>query len=82
MSKSKKLAQAKIAVALQLIERAQELLSEACAELCPIVGMQDEWEHVGHVHDEVKAAWHVVNLASSRESVDLDSVAKRRMEEM
>lgn len=65
---------AKINRALVLIERAQNALSEACAELSPVVGVCPEWERVGKLADRVKAQWHRLNRLDG--PFRLDSEAK------
>lgn len=74
---TKAIAQQKIDRALDKIEAAQKLLSEACSELCPIIGMCDEWTRVGDLYDKVKAGWHLVNDGRYGRIIDLDSDAKR-----
>lgn len=81
MSDSKIEAERKIRKALEKIEMAQRLLSDACAELCPIDGFVREWDHVGNLYDKVKAGWHKVNNRLNGGKFDLDSDAKRRFEE-
>lgn len=51
----------KVRRALASIERAQNLLADACSELSPVVGLVKEWERLGKLHDKVKAEWHRLN---------------------
>ena len=62
---AKKLAAERIQRALQKIERAQNLLNEAAAELCPIVGMCGRWERISEfvtkLQAEIEEAFHAID---------------------
>jgi hypothetical protein len=77
---SKQVARNKIKSALYHIDMARFQLSQACGELCPIVGAFDQWRIVGDAYDQVKGLWHLVD-SIPRESVDLDPDAKRSLKE-
>lgn len=76
--------------ALVLIERAQNLLNEACAEgLSPILGARTVWNRVGDVADKAKLAWYAVEGARERlrgsggprvDAVHVDAELARRKE--
>lgn len=59
--------------ALQLIEQAQVLLSEAAGELCPLIGAVKQWDLVGKHYRQTKELWRKVAYSYTREKVRLDS---------
>ena len=60
---AKKLAAERIQRALEKIERAQNLLNEAAAELCPIVGLVRQWNQISKLGDDCKARWYALQPA-------------------
>jgi hypothetical protein len=63
---SQKAADARVRVALRLIEEAQGLLDQACQALCSVSGMYMEWRKVGRVGDQAKASWYAVEKKAKR----------------
>lgn len=61
---AKKLAAERIQRAMEKIERAQNLLNEAAAELCPIVGMCGRWERISKTAELCRASWYSLNIAA------------------
>lgn len=49
------IAKAKYRRAVKLLEQAEALISEACGELCPLVGAVELWTEVGDHYDKTKA---------------------------
>ena len=76
---SKKIAAEKFDRALALIEKAQYLLSDACAELCPLEGAIEPWELVGKHYDLIHDLWRSVVYNTPRNRLDLDEDSKRRL---
>ncbi|MES2923717.1 MAG: hypothetical protein V4819_19335 [Verrucomicrobiota bacterium] len=56
--------------ALELIQQAQALLSEAAQVACPLVGWVDEWTAIGDAYDSTKALWHRCNDAAQPSRLD------------
>jgi hypothetical protein len=54
-------AELRVRNALQHIERAQNELARACAELSSIRGAMPMWRKISRLHDVVKAAWYAIN---------------------
>ncbi len=52
--------QAKVRRALDLIQEGQNLIEEACQQLCPVSGFCSVWERTCKLWRAVKAQWHVV----------------------
>lgn len=63
---ARELGQKRLAVALNKIERAQNLLSEAMGELCPIVGGVKLWNRGRKLHDQVKDYWYAVRALEGK----------------
>lgn len=80
MTASQLEAKRKMSEALGALERAQNLILDACENLCPINGLVEEWEDVGKIYDKIKACWHAVNMKVEG-GFDLDSAAKARFDE-
>jgi hypothetical protein len=78
---TKVIANQKVDKALRLIEQAQFLLSQACGELSSICWADKQWSMVGRHYDETKALWHRVNGTVPRSKIDLDSDAKRALQD-
>lgn len=72
MSESIALARSKYQRAIKLIEQAETLLSEACGELCPLVGAIDQWKDCGDRYDEVRALSRRLAYSAARDNVDMD----------
>lgn len=51
----------KVLRALAMIEEAQNLISAAARELCPVPGFVRQWEKSHKVYEHVKNYWHEVN---------------------
>lgn len=68
-------AQARVRKALEHIERAQRELSDASSTLSSVEGVLDQWELLGKLYDQVKAAWHDLNSVPD-DKVDLDEMSK------
>jgi hypothetical protein len=49
--------------ALDLIAKAQAILSEAAQTANPLRGWSDEWKAIGDHYDATKALWHRCNSA-------------------
>lgn len=58
--------------ALDLIERAQNILSDACQELCPLKGAVDQWEDCGRAYDHVHDLWRRLAYSHVRDIVEMD----------
>jgi hypothetical protein len=56
----RKVAEARVKAALDLIQEAQMLLGRACAELSSVQGMNPSWREVGKRYDEVHGTWYSV----------------------
>lgn len=71
--------------ACELIERAQNDLDTACAELSGLVGGVTVWKATSQMGDRVKALWSKVNGFRNGERYKLDDThvqyLKRRIEE-
>lgn len=72
---AKKLAAERIQRALQKIERAQNLLNEAAAELCPIVGMVRQWNQLSKLGEDCKARWYALRGEILKKSFEVDATA-------
>lgn len=46
---------------LELVERAQALLTDAAEKLSPVQGFADEWSELVAVRGSVKASWDRIN---------------------
>lgn len=57
---AQELGEKRLAAALNKIQSAQNLLSQALSELCPIVGGVKLWTRGGKIHDQVKDYWYAV----------------------
>lgn len=75
--KAEKLAGERIERALQKVERAQNLLGEAAAELSPIIGMVNLWKKACRLGDETQSYWHRLSREGrgKRYSVDATCLA-------
>jgi hypothetical protein len=51
---------AKVRRALDLLQEAQNIVGEACQELCPIGGFANTWGLTCKLYDKIKAHWHLV----------------------
>ena len=71
---AEKLAAERIERALTKIERAQNLLYEAAAELSPIVGMVKQWERVGKLGDACKERWYSLKGDAQKKTYRIDEV--------
>jgi len=60
--------------ALELIERAQNDLASACAELSTLEGAVPVWNTCNKLTDKVHAFWHRVNLFRNGGRFKLDSI--------
>lgn len=65
-------AKAKYRRAIVLIDQATEILSQACGELCPLVGAIDQWQDCGRVYDEVRALARRLAYSHVRDDVTLE----------
>ena len=70
---SEDLAKKKYDRALELIERAQNLLADACAELSPLIGAVDQFELVSKHHDSTKQLWRTIAYSYVRTEVRIDT---------
>lgn len=69
---STKLAEAKYQKAIELIQQAADLLSEACGELSPLVGACEHWTDVGNHYDQIRALSRRLMYSSARHNVVMD----------
>ena len=71
-------AEAKIHKAMHLVEAAQVILDHAAQELCPVVGLVQEWTTIGQLSDKAKAMWFKLDesLSPAQNSLRLDSEPK------
>jgi len=69
---TKEIAKEKAQKALRLIEQAQTLLGEACAELSSLSHGAKQWKAVGDHYDKTKELWHKINMSLPLEKIDLD----------
>lgn len=60
--------------ALGLIERAQNLLSDACGKLCHLKGAMKEWEDCGKSYDNVHDLWRRIAYSSAKFNVEMDGL--------
>jgi hypothetical protein len=60
--------------ALKLIEQAQNTLSDACQELCPLIGAVDQWEDCGRAYDHVHDLWRRIAYSVARDNVRMDGL--------
>lgn len=74
LTKSELLARHKYQNSLKLIEQAQNLLSDACQELSPLIGAIKQWEDCGKQYDAVHDLWRRVAYSAARENVRMDSM--------
>jgi hypothetical protein len=70
---AEKLAAERIHRALQKIERAQNMLNEAAAELCPIVGMVRQWNQLSKLGEDCKARWYALRGEILKKSFQVDA---------
>lgn len=56
----KRVAEARVKVALDYVQEAQLLLGRACAALCSVQGMNPQWQDVSKRYDQVHSAWYGV----------------------
>ena len=75
---TKKIAQLKYQRAVRLIVKAEEFLSLACGELCPLSGAAEQWKEVGKMYDKVQELRRTVDYAYIG-NIDLDSDEKARL---
>lgn len=75
---TKKIAAAKYRTAVRWINKAEECLSMACGELCPIAGAFDQWKQVGDMYDKIQELRRSVDYAYIG-NIDLDSDTKRSL---
>lgn len=73
-------ARARIERAMVLIERAQNDLASACAELSAIQGGFPVWRATSKLHDRVKAQWYRVQAFLHRGAFQLDQVNTEALE--
>lgn len=59
--------------ALRLIEEAQGLLLDACQELYPLIGANEQWELVGRHCDLTKQLWRKVAYSYVRAEVRMNN---------
>ena len=71
---AEQLARGRIESALTKIERAQNLLYEAAAELSPILGMVKQWERVCKLGDKCKENWHALDRDRQKKSYRIDDL--------
>jgi hypothetical protein len=71
---AEKLAAERIALALTKIERAQNLLSEAAAELSPILGMVKQWDKLCKLGDKCKENWYALDGARQKKAYRIDDL--------
>ncbi len=74
---SKEMARKKYQVAVSLIATAESILSEACGELCPLIGAIEEWEAVGDIYELVKDLRRRVDYSSAKDNVDMDQLEEK-----
>lgn len=76
---SQLVAKQKVQRALELIEQAQRLISEAGSELSPICWGAKEHKQVCDFYDKVKALWYRVEPLRYSTKIDLDAENKRSL---
>lgn len=69
---SEEMARTKYKKALVLIEQAQNTLSDACQELCPLIGAIEEWEDCGKAYQHVHDLWRRIAYSSAKDNVKMD----------
>lgn len=74
-------AAARIKLALDKIEAAQENLRQASELLCPVMGFVRQWEATGKTYGLIKKLWHQVDDHAQTVPFDLDESAKRAIAE-
>jgi len=74
---AEKLAEERIARALAKIERAQNLLYEAAADLSPIYGMVKQWERVCGLGVKCKALWYALDRDRQKKAFSVDETCLR-----
>ncbi len=57
-------AEARVKAALDLIQEAQGLVSEATQALCSVNGVCAAYERLGRLYDQVHLAWYIVRDAA------------------
>lgn len=65
---------------MDLIQKAQYLIGDACQLMCPITPLCEDWEKLGKVYDVIHAEWHRLNLVRNGNHYDLDGDEKARFE--
>lgn len=63
----RKLGAQRLASALDKIQRAQNLLGDACSDLSPIVGGVKTWQRLGRLFDGAKLLWYTVDALRQRQ---------------
>jgi len=71
---AEKLAAERIARALAKIERAQNLLCEAAADLSPILGMVQQWKQVCNLGDKCKERWYSLDGVRRKKAYRIDDL--------
>lgn len=64
--------------ALELLERAQHLVGDACEAICPLTPLCDDWERLGRLYDSIKVEWQTMNRVRNGGGYDLDQEARAR----
>ena len=65
-TEQKNLALQKHRAALDLLEKAQNLVNTAAQEICSVNGLSDEWTTLCQLHDNIKAHWHELEDGSEK----------------
>ena len=71
--KPDKQAQTRYRTALTYIERAQNLISDACEQLSPLVGAITEYELCQKHYDDTKNLWRRLAYSTARDDSEMDS---------
>jgi len=53
-------------LALKLVEEAQQLMLDACQQICPVNGGVREWTKLAMLYDRIHAAWYDVERVRGR----------------
>ncbi len=69
---SDEIAKAKYQRAVKLLEQAEALVSEACGELCPLIGAVELWTAVGDHYDLTKALARRLAYSHLRDIVEME----------
>lgn len=69
---SRELARTKYQRAVKLLEHAEAIISEACGELCPLVGAVELWTEVGDHYDKTKALARKLAYSHVRDIVEME----------